>query len=224
MSKSLKNVVNPDDVVSKFGADSFRLYEMFMGPLDERKPWDDKNVKGPFNFLSRVFRFFSNPENINGGKDDDEILKGLNKAIKKVGEDIENLKFNTAISEMMILLNLFYKKEKITGETASKFVKIISPFAPHLAEELWQQPGKEKTIAFETWPVYNEVYLKEDLIEYPVSFNGKMRFKITLPADLGRDEIINHVLSDERASKWLGTSTPSNVIVVPKKIVNVVFK
>jgi leucyl-tRNA synthetase len=224
MSKSLKNVVNPDDVVSKFGADSFRLYEMFMGPLDERKPWDDKNVKGPFNFLSRVFRFFSNPENSNGGKDDDEILKGLNKAIKKVGEDIENLKFNTAISEMMILLNLFYKKEKITGETASKFVKIISPFAPHLAEELWLQLGNEKTIAFESWPVYDEEYLKEDLIEYPVSFNGKMRFKITLPADLGKDEIIKSVLSDERASKWLGTSTPSNVIVVPNKIVNVVFK
>jgi leucyl-tRNA synthetase len=224
MSKSLKNVVNPDEVVNRYGADSFRLYEMFMGPLDERKPWDDKNVKGPFNFLSRIFRFFSDPENLTRKEEDIEILKGLNKAIKKVGEDIENLKFNTAISEMMIFINLIYKKEKITIESAGKFIKILSPFAPHLSEELWSCLGNTETIAYEPWPEYDEEYLKEEMIEYPVSFNGKMRFKIILPAGMGKDDIIRNVLDDERAAKWLGTSTPANVIVVPNKIVNVVIK
>jgi leucyl-tRNA synthetase len=195
-----------------------------MGPLDERKPWDDKNVKGPFNFLSRIFRFFSDPENLTRKEEDIEILKGLNKAIKKVGEDIENLKFNTAISEMMIFINLIYKKEKITIESAGKFIKILSPFAPHLSEELWSCLGNTETIAYEPWPEYDEEYLKEEMIEYPVSFNGKMRFKIILPAGMGKDDIIRNVLDDERAAKWLGTSTPANVIVVPNKIVNVVIK
>ena len=222
MSKSLKNVVNPDDVVEKYGADSLRLYEMFMGPLDVMKPWDDKNVKGVFGFLGRAFRFFSNPDNIITGEEDPEILKGLHKTIKKVEDDIENLKFNTAISEMMILLNLIYKKEKIVKQTAARFILILSPFAPHLAEELWHLLGNKKTLAYETWPEVNQEYLKEDVFEYPVSFNGKMRFKITLPADAGREEIIKSVLEDERSAKWLGNSSPSNIIVVPKRIVNIV--
>jgi leucyl-tRNA synthetase len=224
MSKSLKNVVNPDDVVEKYGADSLRLYEMFMGPLDVMKPWDDRNVKGVFNFLGRAFRFFSNPENIIDASEDSEILKGLHKTIKKAGEDIANLKFNTAISEMMIFLNLVYKKGKVTRDTACSFALIISPFAPHLAEELWQLLGHNKTLAYEPWPEVNEEYLKVDVFEYPVSFNGKMRFKIELPADMPREEIIKTVLADERSARWIGTSVPSNVIVVPKKIVNVVIK
>ncbi len=137
MSKSLKNVVTPDEVVEKVRADSLRLYEMFMGPLDVMKPWDERNVKGVFNFLGRVFRFFSNPDNITSAAEDIEILKGLHKTIKKVEDDIESLKFNTAISEMMIFLNLVYKKEKVTRETALTLVKVLSPFAPHVAEELW---------------------------------------------------------------------------------------
>lgn len=224
MSKSLKNVVNPDEVVNKYGADSLRLYEMFMGPLDVMKPWDDKNVKGVFNFIGRTYRFFSNANNIVKGEDDNEVLKRLHKTVRKVGEDIENLKFNTAISEMMIFLNLVYKKEKVTRDTAVSFVKILSPFAPHLAEELWNLLGNNKTIAFESWPSFNKEYLKEDVIEYPVSFNGKLRFKITLPADYGKEEIIRSVLADERSAKWLDNSTPVNVIVVPKRIVNVVIK
>jgi leucyl-tRNA synthetase len=224
MSKSLKNVVNPDDVTEKYGADSLRLYEMFMGPLDIMKPWDDRNVKGVFNFLGRAFRFFSNPENITEESEDNEILKGLHKTIKKVEDDIENLKFNTSISEMMIFLNLVYKKGKVTKETASSFTLILSPFAPHLAEELWQLLGHDKTLAYETWPEVIEEYLKVDVFEYPVSFNGKMRFKIELPVDMPREEIIKSVLSDERSARWIGGSVPSNVIVVPKKIVNVVIK
>ena len=224
MSKSLKNVVNPDDVTSKYGADSLRLYEMFMGPLDVTKPWDDKGVKGVFGFLGRTFRFFSNPENIVNGEEDPEILKGLHQTIKKAGGDIENLRFNTAISAMMIFLNLATKKGKVTSDTAATFIKILSPFAPHMAEELWQLSGNNGSLAYEPWPQFNEEYLKEDNFNYPVSFNGKMRFNVELPVSMSKDEIIEKVLADERAQKWLGTSTPSNIIVVPNRIVNIVIK
>jgi leucyl-tRNA synthetase len=224
MSKSLKNVVNPDDVTSKYGADSLRLYEMFMGPLDVTKPWDEKGVKGVFGFLGRTFRFLSIPENIFAGKEDAEILKGLHQTIKKVEGDIENLHFNTAISAMMIFLNLATRKGKITTDTACTFTKILSPFAPHLSEELWQILGNDKSLAYESWPGFNEEYLIENTFNYPVSFNGKMRFNIELPVDLTKDEIIKILLNDERAKKWIGNSTLSNIIVVPNRIVNIVIK
>jgi leucyl-tRNA synthetase len=224
MSKSLKNVVNPDDVTSKYGADSLRLYEMFMGPLDVTKPWDEKGVKGVFGFLGRTFRFISNPENICEGKEDPEILKGLHQTIKKVEGDIENLRFNTAISAMMIFLNLATKKGNISADTAQIFTKILSPFAPHVAEELWKTLGSSASLAYEPWPVYNEEYLKEDNFNYPVSINGKMRFNTELPLSLTKEEIIKIVLADERAKKWIGDSTPSNIIVVPGRIVNIVIK
>ncbi len=221
MSKSLKNVVNPDDVTSNYGADSLRLYEMFMGPLDVTKPWDEKGVKGVFGFLGRAFRFFSNPENIFEGEEDPEILKGLHHTIKKVEGDIENLHFNTAISAMMIFLNLAVKKGKVTNETALMFTKIVAPFAPHLAEELWQLMGNKKTLAYETWPLFKEKFLIKETFVCPVSFNGKMRFKIELPVNLTREEVKKIVLSDERAQKWIGEGTPK-VIVVPNRIVNIV--
>ena len=224
MSKSLKNVVNPDDVTSKYGADSLRLYEMFMGPLDVTKPWDEKGVKGVFGFLGRTFRFLSIPENIFAGEEDAEILKGLHQTIKKVEGDIENLHFNTAISAMMIFLNLATKKGKVTTNTACTFTKILSPFAPHLSEELWQILGNDKSLAYESWPVFNKDYLVENTFNYPVSFNGKTRFNIELPADLTKEEIIKIVLDDERAKKWIGNSKPSNIIVVPNRIVNIVIK
>ncbi|MBN1108911.1 MAG: leucine--tRNA ligase, partial [Bacteroidales bacterium] len=224
MSKTLKNVVNPDDVTSKYGADSLRLYEMFMGPLDVTKPWDEKGVKGVFNFLQRTFRFFSNTDNIITGDEDPEILKGLHQAIKKVEGDIENLRFNTAISAMMIFLNLVTKKGKVTRDTVCTFTKILAPFAPHLAEELWEIQGHSKTLACEPWPPANEEYLREDTFEYPVSVNGKLRFKTELPLDMGKEEIAKTVLSDERAKKWIEGGTLANIIVVPGKIVNIVVK
>jgi len=150
------------------------------------------------------------------------VLKSLHKTIRKVTEDIESLRFNTAISAMMIFLNVAMKKEKITRETASTFVKLLSPFAPHLGEELWQLTGHSGTLAYEPWPVANEKYLKEDLFECPVSVNGKMRFKIELPVDLSREEVTRIVLEDERARKWIGTAKPK-VIVVPNRIVNIVL-
>jgi leucyl-tRNA synthetase len=224
MSKSLKNVVNPDDVTLKYGADSLRLYEMFMGPLDVTKPWDDKGVKGVFGFLGRTFRFLSNPENIFTGEEDAEILKGLHQTIRKVDGDIESLHFNTSISAMMIFLNLATKKGKITKETACTFTKVLSPFAPHIAEELWQLLGNSKSLAYETWPGFNEEYLKEDSFCYPVSFNGKMRFNIELPVSLTKEEVIKIVMADERTKKWIGNATPSNIIFVPGRIVNIVIK
>ena len=223
MSKSLKNVVNPDDVTSKYGADSLRLYEMFMGPLDVTKPWDDKGVKGVFGFLGRAFRFLSNSENISTGEEDPEVLKALHYSIKKVEGDIENLRFNTAISAMMIFLNLAIKKGKVTMESARTFIKILSPFAPHMSEELWQITGHNDTLAYEPWPLFNEEYLQEENINYPVSFNGKTRFNIELPVTMSKEEIIKIVLEDERSLKWLGALKPKNIIVVPKRIVNIVF-
>ncbi len=224
MSKSLKNVVNPDDVTKKYGADSLRLYEMFMGPLDVTKPWDEKGVKGVFGFLGRAYRFLSEKDNLFDGPEDPEVLKGLHHLIKKAGSDIEHLRFNTAISAMMIFINLATKKGKVTLTTAETFVKVLSPFAPHMAEELWNLLGNVKTLAYEPWPAYNEEFLKEETFNYPVSFNGKMRFTIELPVSMSREEIIKIVLEDERTKKWLGGSAPSNIIVVPGRIINIVVK
>ncbi|HUW92813.1 MAG TPA: leucine--tRNA ligase [Bacteroidales bacterium] len=221
MSKSLKNVINPDDVISRYGADSLRLYEMFLGPLDATKPWDEKGVKGVLNFLSRSFRLIANSENITQGDEDREVLRSLHRTIKKVTDDIENLHFNTAISAMMIFLNTAMKKGKVTRETARTFTKILSPFAPHLGEELWQSLGNASSLAYEPWPVAIEEYLKVDTFECPVSVNGKMRFKIELAVDLKADEVRSIVLADERTAKWIAGASPK-IIVVPNRIVNIV--
>lgn len=223
MSKSLKNVVNPDDVVQKYGADSLRLYEMFMGPLDERKPWSDSGVKGVYNFLSRVNRFFNDISNIADSEEDEEVLKQLNLTIKKVTSDIENLKFNTAISSLMVFNNLAIKKGKVTLKTARLFCKILSPFAPHLGEELWQLYGGDRTLAYEPWPEANESLLIEKSFEYPVSFNGKMRFKLELPADMPVNEIEMAVIQNEKSKRYLEGKSPRKIIIVPGKIINVVI-
>jgi leucyl-tRNA synthetase len=222
MSKSLKNVVNPDDVISKFGADSLRLYEMFLGPLEATKPWDEKGVKGVYGFLSRAFRFIAAENNIHEGEEDREVLKSLHHTIKKVEADIENMRFNTAISAMMIFLNTVTRKEKISRKSASDFCLILAPFAPHLAEELWQSLGHSDTLAYEPWPQFNEDYLKEETFEYPVSFNGKMRFKIVLPLDTPSEEIESIILADERSAKWLEGRLPGKVIYIAGRIINIV--
>jgi len=223
MSKSLKNVVNPDDVVKQYGADSLRLYEMFMGPLDVIKPWADNGVKGVYGFLGRVCRFFGTPENITGGVEDMTVLKGLHQTIKKVGQDIENLRFNTAISQMMIFTNLCIKKGSVTRETAETFFRVLSPFAPHLAEELWEKSGNQPSISRQTFPESNDKYLQEDSFEYPVSFNGKLRFKLALPLDLPASEVENAVIADPQARKWIEGKQIRKIIFVPGKIINVVI-
>ncbi len=221
MSKSLKNVVNPDDVIERYGADSLRLYEMFMGPLDERKPWAENGVKGVFNFLARAYRFFAVPENIVDGEEDKEVAKQLHQTIQKVEHDISNLKFNTGISALMVFNNLAIKKGKVTKTSAETFAKILAPYAPHMAEELWALYGNTETLAYEPWPAVDESLLQEDSHEYPVSFNGKMRFKIELPLDMAKDEIEETVLADERSAKWMEGKTVRKFIFVPKKIINI---
>ncbi|RKD86129.1 leucine--tRNA ligase [Mangrovibacterium diazotrophicum] len=223
MSKSLKNVINPDDVVEKYGADSLRLYEMFMGPLDDTKPWAENGVKGVFGFLGRAYRFFGNLDNIVEGEEDKEMAKLLAQTIIKVGDDIENLKFNTGISALMVLNNLAMKKGKVTKATAETFAKILAPYAPHLAEELWQMYGNTATLTYEPWPVADTSILVEDTFEYPVSFNGKVRFKLAMPVDAAKDAIEKAVMEHEAAQKWLDGKTPKKVIIVPKKIINVVL-
>lgn len=222
MSKSRGNVINPDHVVNNYGGDSLRLYEMFMGPLEKVKPWSEKGVKGVFNFLVRTYKFFANPDHLTKETEDPGILKVLHQTIKKVENDIEGLRFNTAISQMMIFTNHCMKAGTVTRNTAEIFTKLLSPFAPHLAEELWQIFGNKPSIAYEEFPVYNEDFLKEDTFEYPVSFNGKLRFKIELLLSLEKEEIEAAVLNDERAVRWLDGKKPKKIIIVQKRIVNVV--
>lgn len=222
MSKSRGNVINPDRVIENYGADSLRLYEMFMGPLEKVKPWSENGVKGVFNFLIRTYKFFANPDNIRKETEESETLKILHQTIKKVENDIEGLKFNTAISQMMIFTNHCLKVGTVTRNTAETFTKLISPFAPHLAEELWEKLGYNPSISKEDFPVYDEKYLFEENWEYPVSFNGKLRFKITLPLDITDKEIEEAVINDEKAQKWLRGEKPKKIIIVHKKIINVV--
>jgi leucyl-tRNA synthetase len=222
MSKSLKNVINPDDVVASYGADSLRLYEMFMGPLEATKPWSEQGVKGVFGFLGRAYRFFADNNNIHQGEEDREVTKSLHQTIKKVGQDIESLRFNTAISQMMIFTNLCIKKGKVSRETAGQFTRVLAPFAPHLAEELWESLGHVPSVAVQPFPDYSEELLKEDVFEYPVSFNGKLRFKLELPLDMQQEEIEKCVIEHESAQKWLAKGAPVKIIVVKGKIINVV--
>jgi len=222
MSKSLKNVVNPDDVVSAYGADSLRLYEMFLGPLDAVKPWVENGVKGVYNFLNRVFKFFADLDHYHSGDEDQELLKSLHATIKKVGADVEALHFNTSISQMMIFTNLAIKKRQVTRQTAEAFIRVLSPFAPHLAEEIWSILGNSGSIAEAEWPQYEESLLQEDSYEYPVMINGKLRFKIQLPLNLSETEIKTRVLAHETAQKWTGGDDPKRFIHVPQKIINIV--
>jgi len=223
MSKSLKNVVNPDDVVAAFGADSLRLYEMFLGPLDAVKPWVENGVKGVYNFLNRVNKFFADPGKLHEGEEDEEILKSLHATIKKVGEDVEALHFNTAISQMMIFTNLCIKKGKVTRNTAQSFIRVLAPFAPHLSEEIWEMLGTNTSVALADWPLCDESLLVEDSYEYPVMINGKLRFKISLPLDMPAEEVQEKVLANEVAQKWSKGATPKRFIHVPKKIINIVI-
>ena len=223
MSKSRGNVVNPDGVIEEFGADTLRLYEMFMGPLERTKPWQIQGVKGVYNFMRRVFEFFGNPEHIKSGEEDADVLKELHKTIKKVGEDIEALKFNTAISQMMIFTNLVYKKGKVTMETAKLFATTIAPFSPHAAEEIWEICGGKESITKQSWPVYNPELTKEDLITMAVQVNGKTRGTFEVPKEIQKDEFFAIVKADEKIKKYLEGNIVKEIFV-PGKICNFVVK
>ncbi|MCH2205829.1 MAG: class I tRNA ligase family protein, partial [Lentisphaerales bacterium] len=228
MSKALKNVVNPDDIVNEFGADSLRLYEMFMGSLEATKPWDTKGVEGVNRFLRKAWNFVidadGNVKDIikEDAKLSKELRRVLHQTIKKVGIDIEEFGFNTAISQMMIFLNEFAKVKEIPKSTVEDFVKLLSAFAPHLGEELWQKLGHNETIAYAAWPEYNEDYLKLDEVEILVQLLGKPVTKIVVAADAGPKDLEDIALADEKVKAKIEGKTVRKVIAVPGRLVNIV--
>ncbi len=229
MSKSRYNVVNPDDVVREYGADSMRLYEMFMGPLDRDKPWTDEGIQGVHRFLRRVWALFITEEGTlhprivsTGG--DAGMLRELHKTIKAVGHDIEHLQFNTAIARMMEFLNAALKADRIDQGIMEQFVMVLSPFAPHLAEELWERLGHAKTLAYEPWPQYDAALLVEDTQEVPVQINGKLRGKVVVPANADKDAILAAAKTDEKVAPHLEGKTIVKEIYVPGKMLNLVVK
>ncbi len=226
MSKSLYNVVNPDDIIEHYGADTLRMYEMFLGPLEMSKPWDINGIDGVHKFLRKFWRLFhddQNKINISDEKPSDNELKVLHKTIKKIQEDIERFSFNTSVSAFMICVNELNELKSNKREILEPLTVLLSPFAPHIAEELWRLCGHESTITYAEFPKYEEKYLVESTFEYPVSFNGKMRFKLSLPVDISAKEAEVKVLSHEMAQKWLEGKTPKKVIFVPNKIINIVI-
>lgn len=224
MSKSMYNVVNPDDIVEKYGADTLRLYEMFLGPLEQSKPWDTNGIDGVHRFLRKVWNLFYREEvlAVTDDQPTKEALKSLHKLIKKVTHDIENFSFNTSVSAFMICLNELTALSCREREVLGDLTVCLAPFAPHLAEELWHALGNETSVCDAAWPVCNEEYLKEDAFPYAISFNGKSRFILEFAADAVNEEIEKAVLEHPQSQKWLVGKTPKKVIIVPKKIVNVV--
>lgn len=226
MSKSLYNVVNPDQIISVYGADTLRLYEMFLGPLEQSKPWDTHGIEGVFRFIRKVWRLYHDEKGAFRVSDEapsTEELRVLHRTIKKVQDDIERFSFNTAVSTFMICVNELSDLKCCKRSVLTDLAVLLSPYAPHLAEELWEQLGHTPSVAKASFPEYNEEFLVESSFEYPVSFNGKLRFKLTLPLDLAVADIERAVLEAPESDKWLQGKPPRKIIVIPKKIVNLVL-
>ncbi|WP_338732643.1 leucine--tRNA ligase [Mangrovimonas cancribranchiae] len=224
MSKRWFNVVNPDSICEQYGADSLRLYEMFLGPLEQAKPWNTAGITGVHGFLKKLWKLFydNNGLKVTETEPTKDNLKTLHKTIKKVEEDIENFSFNTSVSTFMIAVNELTAQKCTSKTILEQLLVLISPYAPHIAEELWETLGNNESIATAPFPEFNEKHLVESSKEYPISFNGKMRFKLELPLDMSKDEIEKTVLEHEKTQEQLQGRTPKKVIVVPGKIVNVV--
>ena len=224
MSKSKYNVVNPDDICNQYGADTLRLYEMFLGPLEQAKPWNTAGITGVFGFLKKLWRLYYEEDTfvVTDNEPSKDSLKTLHKTIKKVGEDITNFSFNTSVSQFMICVNELATQNCHERAILEPLAVLISPYAPHLAEELWSQLGHTGSIATVTFPQFDAKHLVESSKEYPVSFNGKMRFTLALPLDLTAAQIEDIVMKDERTIKQLEGRTPNKVIIVPGKIINLV--
>jgi leucyl-tRNA synthetase len=227
MSKSLGNVVNPDDVVRDYGADSLRMFEMFLGPLEQAKPWSETGIDGIFRFLNRVWRLIVSEEGGLSEKVQDiapteDLDYVLNETIKKVGEDIENLKFNTSISQMMILVNEFYKTDIVPKNAITDFVKILSPFAPHIAEELWEILGKKTTIVHAEWPEYDESKMQRSSVEMVVQVLSKIRAKINVATGLSQEEVLEIAKEEPNVQKYLEGKQIRKVIFIPDKLINLI--
>ncbi len=225
MSKSMFNVVNPDDIVERYGADTLRLYEMFLGPLEQSKPWDTNGIDGVNRFLKKLWGLFYKGDElqVEDKEPTREELKSIHKLIKKVTYDIENFSYNTSISAFMICVNELNSLKCHNKSVLSQLIIVLAPFAPHITEELWHVIGNDTTICDAQWPVHNEDYLKEDNVTYAVSFNGKARFNIEVAVDTPREEVEKIALSNEAAGKWMEGKTIRKIIVVPGKIVNIVI-
>ena len=225
MSKSMFNVVNPDDIVERYGADTLRLYEMFLGPLEQSKPWDTNGIDGVHRFLKKLWNLFYDKDTlaITDEEPKAEELKALHKLINKVGSDIENFSFNTSVSAFMICVNELTSLKCRKKAILKELVILLAPFTPHLSEELWSILGEEPSVCDAPWPVYNAEFTKESSINYAISFNGKMRFNMEFPADAQREEIEKAVLAAEQSAKWIEGKTPKKIIVVPNKLVNIVI-
>ena len=225
MSKSKYNVQNPDDLIERYGADTLRLYEMFLGPLEQDKPWDTKGIEGVYRFLKKLWRLFFDEDDkfiVTNEKASAAELKVLHKTIKKIQHDIEQFSFNTGVSAFMICTNELSDLNCHKKEILEPLSVLLSPYAPHIAEELWHALGNEGTVNDATFPKWEEKYLRENTFTYPVSFNGKTRFKLELPVDLSKDDIEKAALEAPEAQKWIEGKTIRKVIVVPKRIVNIV--
>ncbi|WP_311327858.1 class I tRNA ligase family protein [Capnocytophaga sputigena] len=225
MSKSKYNVVNPDDICEQYGADTLRLYEMFLGPLEQAKPWNTAGISGVYNFLRKLWRLYFND---NGWQVTDEaptpeMLKALHKTIKKVNEDIENFSFNTSVSQFMICVNELSTLKCHHRDVLVPLAVLVGPFAPHIAEELWKRLGNTESITYAPYPVHEDKYLQEDSKEYPVSFNGKVRFKRAYATSMSVAEIEQAILADPQTAEQLQGNTPKKVIVVPNRIINIVM-
>ena len=225
MSKSMFNVVNPDDIVERYGADTLRFYEMFLGPLEQSKPWDTNGIDGVHRFLRKLWNLYFQGDavNVDNRAATKEELKSLHKLIKKVTWDIENFSFNTSVSAFMICVNELTSLKCNSSEVLQTLAILIAPFAPHIAEELWHLTGNTTTVCDAQWPKCNEEYLKEDSVTYAVSFNGKARFNIEVAAGTSREDVEKMALEHESSARWMDGKTPKKVIVVPNKIVNIVI-
>ena len=224
MSKSKYNVVNPDDICEEFGADCLRLYEMFLGPLEQSKPWNTQGLSGVYGFLKKFYNLYFNGEVFEVSEEEPtkEEYKVLHTLIKKVVADIDNFSFNTSVAQFMIAVNEFQKLKTNKRKILEPLAILVSIYAPHISEELWENLGYSSSIEFEPFPKFEEKYLVEDEIEYPVSFNGKMKFKLKLPADLSAQQIEESAMGDERIIQQLAGNLPKKIIIVPKKIINIV--
>lgn len=227
MSKSMFNVVNPDMIIERYGADTLRLYEMFLGPINQSKPWDSNGIDGCARFLRKFWNLFFDADGAFCVSDETpakESLKTLHKLIKKVSEDIEVFSYNTAISAFMIAVGELASQKCRSRQVLETVVTLIAPFTPHVAEELWQRLGHTATVCDAPWPAFDEAYLKEDTVTLSVSFNGKTRFTMDFPADASNADVESTVLASEQAAKYLAGMQVVKVIVVPKRIVNIVLK
>ena len=221
MSKSMYNVQNPDDLVARYGADTLRMYEMFLGPVEQAKPWDTNGIEGVFRFLKKFCKLFD-ASHENENENEKAALKVLHQTIKKVTDDIERFSFNTSVSTFMICVNQLSDLKCCSREVLQPLTVLIAPFAPHIAEELWHQLGNEGSVCDAEWPKCDERYLVEDTFKYPVSFNGKMRFTIELPAECTQEQAVAAVMANADTQKWTGGKEPKKIIFVPKRIINIV--